>query len=127
MIARVAKGFVVRLASVALVGAGFTQFAFAGAISSEYLADAELRAANIAHIQVLLASDSVAQQFAALGVDADVVQDRLQGLSDQELIALQGQIDEQLAGGGALGLVGAVFVVLMILELVGVTDIFKSF
>jgi len=32
-----------------------------------------------------------------------------------------------VAGSGALGVIGAVFLVLMILELVGVTDIFKSF
>ena len=127
MFARVARGIIVRLASAALICAGFTQFAFAGAISSQYLADQQAREARIERIEVLLATDSVARQFAALGVDVDVVQDRIQGLSEQELIALQDQMDEQLAGGGLLGLVGAVFVVLMILELAGVTDIFKSF
>ena len=124
---RIANGFVVRLVSVALICAGFTQFAFAGAISSQYLADAQAREANIARIEVLLASESVAQQFAALGVDVELVQERIQGLSDLELVTLQGQLDEQVAGGSALGLIGAVFVVLMILELVGITDIFKSF
>jgi hypothetical protein len=124
---RTAREFVVRLVSAALICAGFTQFAFAGTISSQYLADAQAREANIARLEVLLASESVAKQFAALGVDVDVVQERIQGLSDAELMTLQGRIDEQVAGGGALGLVGAVFVVLIILELVGITDIFKSF
>lgn len=124
---RIAKGFVVRLVSAALIFAGFTQFAFAGAINTQYLADVQARETSIARIEVLLASESVAKQFAGLGVDVTVVQDRIQGLSDVELLTLQNQIDEQLAGSGALGLVGAVFVVLMILELVGITDIFKSF
>jgi len=124
---RTAKGFVVRLASVALVCAGFAQFAFAGTISTQYLADMQAREASIERIDVLLASESVARQLTAFGVDRNVVQDRIQGLSDAELITLQGQIDNQVAGGDALGLIGAVFVVLLILELVGVTDIFKSF
>jgi hypothetical protein len=124
---RTAKGFVVRLVSAALICAGFTQFAFAGTISSQYLVDAQARETNIARIEVLLASERVAEQFTALGVDVDVVKDRIQALSDAELVTLQNHIDEQVAGGDALGLVGAVFVVLMILELVGVTDIFKSF
>jgi hypothetical protein len=56
-----------------------------------------------------------------------VVKDRIQGLSDAELVTLQDQIDKQVAGGSALGVIGAVFLVLMILELMDVTDIFKSF
>jgi hypothetical protein len=124
---RTAKGFVVRLVSAALICAGFTQFAFAGTISSQYLVDAQARETNIARIEVLLASERVAEQFTALGVDVDVVKDRIQGLSDAELVTLQDQIDKQVAGGSALGVIGAVFLVLMILELMDVTDIFKSF
>ena len=37
-----------------------------------------------------------------------------------------GKIDQQIAGGDILAVIGIVFVVLLILELVGVTDIFKS-
>jgi hypothetical protein len=62
----------------------------------------------------------------ALGVDQATVMERLNGLSTAELLELEGQIDQQVAGGDILGLIGAVFVVLLILELVGVTDIFKS-
>jgi len=36
-------------------------------------------------------------------------------------------IENQVAGSDALAVIGVVFLVLMILELVGVTDIFKSF
>ena len=53
--------------------------------------------------------------------------ERLNGLSHAELLELEGQLDSQVAGGDIIGLIGAVFVVLLILELVGVTDIFKSF
>jgi hypothetical protein len=66
---RTAKGFVVRLVSAALICAGFTQFAFAGTISSQNLVDEQARETNIARIEVLLASERVAEQFTALGVD----------------------------------------------------------
>ncbi len=39
---------------------------------------------------------------------------------------LEAEMDRQIAGGDALSLIGAVFLVLLILELVGVTDVFKS-
>ena len=77
-------------------------------------------------MEMLLAREDVGRQLAVLGVDQDLVVQRLNGLSSAELLELEGQIDKQIAGGDILGLIGAVFVVLLILELVGVTDIFKS-
>jgi len=47
-------------------------------------------------------------------------------LTQAELITLESQFNEQIAGGDALAVIGAVFLVLLILELVGVTDVFKS-
>ena len=47
-------------------------------------------------------------------------------LSEAEVATLAGQIGEAPAGGDALAVIGIVFVVLVILELVGVIDIFKK-
>jgi hypothetical protein len=47
-------------------------------------------------------------------------------MTDVELLALEGNLDKQVAGGDVLAVVGIVFVVLIILELMGVTDIFKA-
>ena len=54
------------------------------------------------------------------------VEGRLDALSDAEVATLAGQIGEAPAGGDALAVIGIVFVVLIILELVGVIDIFKK-
>ena len=124
---RKTRGLLVRLVSVALVSAGFMQFSHAGMIDTGYMVDSEAREASLARVEVLLARDDVANQLAALGVEQAMITARLQGLSDAELLALEGQIDKQLAGGDAIAIIGIVFLVLMILELVGVTDIFKSF
>jgi hypothetical protein len=95
-------------------------------VGTDYIVEANAREASLARVEALLASDDVATQLQSLGVDKAVIQDRLQGLTNTELASLAGQIDQQVAGGDALALIGAVFLVLLILELVGVTDIFKS-
>jgi len=126
MILRRARAALLRLLSVSIVCMGFVQAAPAGVIGTGYLVDGEARAASLARIEVALAREDVARQLAALGVDRAVLAERLGSLSNAELLELEGTIDEHVAGGDILGLIGAVFVVLLILELVGVTDIFKS-
>jgi len=128
MVFRNFRGLVVGVASVALVCAGFAQVSFAGVVGTEYLVAAEARAASMERVSAFLARADVAQQLKALGVDAADVDSRLAGLNDAELLALQGRIDQQVAGGDSvITVIGVVFLVLLILELVGVTDVFKSF
>ncbi len=126
MMDRTFKGFLVRLVSVALVATGFTQFSFAGVVGTEYLIEADARDASITRIETFLAREDVAQQLRVLGVDEANIEARLAGLTSAELLTLEGRIEQHTAGADALGIIGAVFLVLLILELVGVTDIFKS-
>lgn len=121
-----ARGIVVRLMSVALICMGFAQTSSAGMIGTGYLIDSETRDASLARVEVLLARQDIERQLLAFGVDAEIVAERLRGMSNAELLALEGRLDTQLAGGDALAVIGTVFLVLLILELVGVTDIFKS-
>jgi hypothetical protein len=116
-----------RLVSVSIICMGFAQAAPAGMIGTAYLLDDESRAASLSRIEVVLAREDVGRQLEAFGVDKAMVVERLNGFSNAELLELQGQLDAQVAGGDILALIGAVFVVLLILELVGVTNIFKSF
>ena len=64
--------------------------------------------------------------MAAMGVDPDMAAERVATLSDAEVQNLAGNIESAPAGGDVLAVVGIVFVVLLILEAAGVTDIFKS-
>jgi hypothetical protein len=122
-----ARGALLRLVSVSIICMGFAQVAPAGMIGTAHLVNEESRAASLSRIEVLLAREDVGRQLEAFGVDRALVVERLNGLSHAELLKLEGQLDSQVAGGDIIGLIGAVFVVLLILELVGVTDIFKSF
>ena len=118
--------FLARLVSITLIGASFVQSSSAGMIGTDYLIDQEMHAEAVNRIELLLARDAVAAELEALGVDAEAVSERLRGLSHSELVMLEAQLDQQIAGGDALGVIGAVFLVLLILELVGVTDVFKA-
>jgi len=82
--------------------------------------------ADRATVDSYLARAEVAEQLTALGVDPELARLRAAALSGDELSALAGRIDDAPAGGDLIGVLGVTFVVLLILELVGVIDIFKK-
>ena len=119
------KVTIFKLATIAYLSLAFAQSSHGAIISSGELLDAESRDQRISNIELVLARDDVSRQLARHGVSPKDVSKRLNNLTDQELAELHESIDEQVAGGNALGIIGAVFLVLIILEIVGVTDIFK--
>ena len=122
-----ARAFMLRIISVSIICMGFAQVAPAAMIGTGHLIDNQARAASLSRVEVLLARADVAAQLEAYGVDKDQLVERLNGLSTAELLELEGSIDEQIAGGSdILVVIGIVFVVLLILDLTGVTDVFKS-
>lgn len=85
------------------------------------------RAGQIGKIQQFMARDEVRNQMISLGVDPQAASLRVASLTDAELSDLATQIDQAPAGGdGLLALLGLIFVVLIVLELVGVTNIFTA-
>jgi hypothetical protein len=84
------------------------------------------RAADLGAIRARLDRTEVRAQMEKMGVDASAVDQRIAALSDQELHQLAVDMRNAPAGGDALALIGAVFVILLILELVGVIDVFKK-
>ena len=120
------RASILRAVSISLVCLGFAQVAPAGMISTGEIVDNQTRVESLSRIELLLAREDVTRQMVALGVQPQQVIARLDAMTTAELIELESRFDEQVAGGDALGLIGAVFLVLLILELVGVTDVFKS-
>lgn len=84
------------------------------------------RAVQVDRLQATLQRADVAAQLERLGVDTEMVDRRVQAMTDAELQAFVERIDQAPAGGDGFALVGVVFVVLIILEVVGVIDIFKK-
>ncbi|MBW3549942.1 MAG: PA2779 family protein [Proteobacteria bacterium] len=110
---------------VALMSYGFAGTASAAVISTQQALSAEARAASETDVRSALARDDVRNAMQRLGVDPADADGRLASLSDAELVRLQGELDQLPAGGDALAVIGVVFLVLLILELVGVTNIFN--
>jgi hypothetical protein len=121
------KTIAIMLAAI-LVTLGLSESADAGVISTEAAIEMQERSARIERINSVLARDSVQSQMIRLGVQPDVAAARIASLSDRELQQLEARMDELPAGGdSALTVLGIVLLVLLVLELVGVTDVFKSF
>ena len=79
-------------------------------------------------VRDFLAREDVQDQLALLGVDPDEAASRVDSLSDEEIRQIAGKMDELPAGEGGLGIVvGAIliiFLVLLITDILGVTDVF---
>jgi hypothetical protein len=111
--------------SVAIVNMGFMSAASAAIVDTGALVSAA-RDADLSAIRAQLDREDVRAQMQEMGVDASAVDTRLASLSDSELHQLAEDMKNAPAGGDALALLGAVFLVLLVLELVGVIDIFKK-
>jgi hypothetical protein len=102
------------------------QTSTASMIGTQQLLQSDARNASVIRVASILAREDVASQLVRLGVDPQAVQSRVGNMTDSELFALEGKLDKQVAGGDAIAVIGVVFLVLIILEFVGVTDIFKK-
>ena len=80
------------------------------------------------YLHQLISRKDIQAAIVAQGIDADEAWARINSLSDDEIIRIADQIDQLPAGGGLaeflliIILVG--FIVLVILDLTGVTDVF---
>ena len=111
---------------VAVFNLGSPLVARAELVGTLQAVESSTRTQDLATVSAALARQEVRDQMTALGVDATAVDARVARLTDSELRTLADRMGEMPAGGDALAVIGIVFVVLLILELVGVIDIFKK-
>jgi hypothetical protein len=115
----------VSVVSVAVLNMGMVSAASAAIVDTSAIVVTD-RATDLDAIHARMERAEVRAQMEKLGVDAAAVRERIAALSDHEVRQLAADMRNAPAGGDALALVGAVFVILLILELVGVIDIFKK-
>ena len=79
-------------------------------------------------VKLFMERQDVVQQIQAWGVNPAEAQARVDTMTDPEISLLASKIDQLPAGGDALGFIVAVaiivFVVLIITDIIGVTDVF---
>jgi len=115
----------VAVLAVAVTNVGFLNAAQAGIVATSAIVRTD-RDANLATIRDQLDQSEVKAQMEKMGVDAASIDQRIAALSDSELHSLAKQMQDAPAGGDAIAVIGVVFLVLLILELVGIIDIFKK-
>lgn len=99
--------------------------ATAGIVGTEHMVVQETRSHTLDRIDVVLSGEAVASQLEAWGVAPEMVRERMAAMSDVELQQLAANMETDPAGG-VLVVIGVVFVVLLILELTGVINVFRS-
>jgi hypothetical protein len=103
---------------------GFPSLVQASPISTMTVIDMDERMMQIDRVRSVMAREDVRNTLIGMGVDPVEAEMRMDALTDAELVMLSQQMDELPAGGDILGLFGAVLLVLIILELLGVTNVF---
>lgn len=111
-----------------LVSAPLSTVKAALVTTDQVISDPAAAAAGREKIVLFLQQDAVREQLMAMGVESAEVEARLAALSDAEIAQIAGTIDEMPAGQGSIGIVvGAlliIFLVLLVTDIAGITDIF---
>ena len=119
-----------RKLSIAILSVTILNMGIAGAAQAAIVDTAALvttdREADLGVVRTALDRAEVRAKFQDMGVDSTAVERRIASLNDRELHKLAVDMQNAPAGGDAVWIVGAVFIVLIILELTGVIDIFKK-
>ena len=76
-------------------------------------------------IHEALNREEVKAKLVSLGVDPAQVQTRVDALTDDEAQRLAKQMDEMPAGGDIVGALVLIFVILLITDLMGLTEVFS--
>ncbi len=96
----------------------------AAMIGNEQVINQHLQGQTRDSLQQLLQQQSARQQLQALGVSPDLVKNRIDSLTDSELARINRHVDTLDAGGNILGILLVIFIVFVITDVIGATDIF---
>ena len=125
---RISRSLAAPMAAVMFVVSVPIGVANAGLISTERVVELEAAAEDRARVMDFLAREDVRAQLTELGVDPAVAVARVGALSDAEIRDVAGRIDQLPAGqgivGAILGTALVIFLVLLITDILGLTDVF---
>ena len=114
-----------------LVCISFILSAFASSLAPAAMiptSELQQRTKNVVDIQqleTLLLQTDVQEQLVSFGVDPLLAKDRISQLTPLELSQLNQKINELPAGSGIIGTMVLIFVVLVITDALGATDVFE--
>ena len=102
--------------------------AFARVITTEAALAIQRQEDSIERVGKFLMREDVQAALVRMGVDQSQAIERVQALTPSELAQLERHLNELPAGGtGVVEVLGIVVIVLIVLELLGVTNVFTRF
>lgn len=120
------RNSVVLIACLSFLALGYPVGASAGFIGTGQYLMANDRQQRIERVQLALKEERISEQLVAMGVDPQLAEQRVASLTDADLIALDERLEELPAGGAVLELILVAFLVMLILDLTGLTNIFPG-
>ncbi len=124
-----AKPVSVFMAILVLLLAVPYQSAFAAMIGTETVVDMVRGQEARDYLNQIVTRQDVQAVFMSYGIDPLEAKARLDTLSDSEIVRLYDQIEQLPAGGSDLGtafiVIGIVFIILFITDILGFTDVFS--
>lgn len=99
--------------------------AYAGMVGTQVVIDQQQVEQHRTQIMDMLSRQELRDELMAYGVDPDMAKQRVAALSDAEVEALAGKLAEVPAGGDSfIGAVVFIFLVLLLTDILGFTDVF---
>jgi hypothetical protein len=123
------SGFVARFMAAVMIFLSIPMgVAQAGLVSTDTVIDSVQADDNRAKVLSFLGRDQIRDQIRSLGVDPDEATARVSALSDMEISQLAGRIDALPAGqdivGPIVGGIVLIFLILLVTDILGLTNIF---
>ena len=109
--------------SVTLMSMSFTS-ARAAMISNDVVINRVQHSNAQAELLQTINRSDVKQQLLNMGVNPENIESRINLMTHEEIAQLNQQIDELPAGGDVLGVILIIFIVFVITDVIGATDIF---
>ena len=102
----------------------FTQTANASLISTQQIANEQIKTNPREQINATLERPEVQAQLESYGISKEDAKRRVASLTDEEVAALNNKIDDLPAGAGVVGAIVFVFLVLLVTDILGLTKVF---
>jgi len=109
---------------IVLMGLFQVQISQAAMVSTNNAIQVQQLQVDRAEILDLFAQDNLRDQLTQMGVDANAASDRITNMTDAEIMQLNERLKDIPAGEGVGGVILVVFIVFVITDVLGATDIF---
>lgn len=111
---------------VMMLSLGVSRVSLAGIVTTSELVNARQTVIERQQVRDWLARDEVRNQLTAMGVDVKAAQARVDSMTAQEVHTMAERMDQMPAGAGVLEAAVLVLLILILLDIAGVTDIFPN-